>query len=50
MFVCYVWFPFGSYSCLQKQTYDDNNNVIISMYQVLIIGDFGLEWRVNIGS
>ncbi len=29
--------------------YDDNNNVIRSIYQILVFGDFGLEWRVNVG-
>ncbi len=27
--------------------YDDNNNVIRFIYQVPILADFGLEWRVN---
>jgi len=29
------------------KTYDGNNNVIKSNYQVLVLGDFILEWRVN---
>jgi hypothetical protein len=29
------------------KTYDGNNNVINSNYQVLVLGDFILEWRVN---
>jgi hypothetical protein len=26
---------------------DDNNNVIRSIYQVPVLGDFGLEWKLN---
>ncbi len=33
----------------KDEMYDDNNNVIRSIYQVLVFGDFGLEWRVNAG-
>lgn len=49
MFLCYVWFPFKNCSCFQGQTYDVNNNFIRSVYQVPILGDFHLEWRVNAG-
>jgi hypothetical protein len=28
--------------------YDANNNIIGSIYQVLVIGDFSLEWRVTV--
>jgi hypothetical protein len=31
----------------KDETYDDNNNVIGSNYQVPILGDFHFEWRVN---
>jgi hypothetical protein len=31
----------------KDDAYDANNNVIRSIYQVLIIGDFNLQWRVN---
>jgi hypothetical protein len=31
----------------KDDAYDANNNVIISNYQVPIIVDLGLEWRVN---
>ncbi len=31
----------------KDEAYNDNNNVIKSMYQVSVLGDFGLEWRVN---
>jgi len=27
---------------------DDNNNVIRSIYQILIIDDIGLKWMVNV--
>ncbi len=27
----------------KDEAYNDNNNVIRSMYQVLVLGDFGLE-------
>jgi len=33
----------------KDEMYDDNNNLIRSIYQVLVFGDFGLEWRVNAG-
>jgi hypothetical protein len=29
--------------------YDDNNNVIRFIYQLIVFGDFGLEWKVNAG-
>jgi hypothetical protein len=29
------------------KAYDGNNNVIKSIYQVLVFGDLILEWRVN---
>jgi hypothetical protein len=31
----------------KDDAYDANNNVIKSIYQVLVIGDLGLEWRVQ---
>jgi hypothetical protein len=31
----------------KDKTYDDNNNVIRSIYQFLVLGDFRFEWRVN---
>ncbi len=31
----------------KDKMYDDNNNVIRSIYQVLALGDFRFEWRVN---
>jgi hypothetical protein len=33
----------------KDKAYDVNNNVIRSIYQVSILGDFRLEWRVNAG-
>jgi hypothetical protein len=33
----------------KDETYDDNNNVIRSIYQVPVLGDFSLEWKVNGG-
>jgi hypothetical protein len=33
----------------KDRAYDVNNNVIRSIYQVPILGDFCLEWRVNAG-
>ncbi len=33
----------------KDETFDDNNNVIRSNYQILVFGDFGLVWRVNVG-
>jgi uncharacterized protein YjfI (DUF2170 family) len=32
----------------KDEAYDDNNNVIRSIYQVLVFSDFGLVWRVNV--
>ncbi len=32
----------------KDETYDDNNNIIRSIYQVLVFSDFGLVWRVNV--
>jgi hypothetical protein len=32
----------------KKNIYDDNNDVIRSIYQVLVLGDFSLEWRVYV--
>jgi hypothetical protein len=32
----------------KDDAYDTNNNDIKSIYQVLIIGDFGLKWKVNV--
>jgi hypothetical protein len=31
----------------KDKAYDVNNNVIRSIYEVPILGDFGLEWKVN---
>ncbi len=31
----------------KDDAYDANNNVIRSIYQILVIGDLDLEWRVN---
>jgi hypothetical protein len=31
----------------KDDAYDANNNVIRSIYQVLVIGDLNLEWRVK---
>jgi hypothetical protein len=42
-------FHMGIVHVSKNETYDDNNNVIRSIYQVSILGDFGLEWRVNVG-
>jgi len=33
---------------LKNKAYDDNNNVIKSIYQVPIIDDLGLKWMVNV--
>jgi hypothetical protein len=33
----------------KDDAYDAKNNVISSIYQVLVISDFSLEWRVNCG-
>jgi hypothetical protein len=32
----------------KDKTYDDNNDVIISIYQVLVLGNFDFEWKVNV--
>jgi len=32
----------------KDNAYDDNNNVIRSIYQILIIDDIGLKWMVNV--
>jgi hypothetical protein len=42
-------FHLGIVHVSKNQTYDDNNDVIRSIYQVLVLGDFGLEWKVNVG-
>jgi Tat protein secretion system quality control protein TatD with DNase activity len=31
----------------KDEVYDHNNNVIRSIYQVIVFGDFGLEWKLN---
>jgi len=36
-------FHLGIVHVSKDKTYDDNNNVIRSIYQVPILGDFGLE-------
>jgi hypothetical protein len=40
-------FHLGTMHVSKDDAYDANNNVIRSIYQVLIIGDFNLQWRVN---
>jgi len=40
-------FHLGTMHVSKDDAYDANNNVIRSIYQVLIIGDFSLQWRVN---
>jgi hypothetical protein len=40
-------FDLGTIHISKDDVYDANNNVIISIYQVPIIGDLSLEWRVN---
>jgi hypothetical protein len=42
-------FHLGIVHVSKNDAYDGNNNVIISIYQVLVIGEVGLEWRVNVG-
>jgi hypothetical protein len=32
----------------KDDAHDTNNNFIMTIYQVLIIGDFGLKWKVNV--
>jgi hypothetical protein len=32
----------------KDDAYDTNNNDIRFIYQVLIIGDFGFKWKVNV--
>jgi hypothetical protein len=49
MFVYYVCFHPRTVHVSKDKEYDDNNNVIRSIYQVPILGDFVLEWRVNVG-
>jgi Tat protein secretion system quality control protein TatD with DNase activity len=34
----------------KDELYDHINNVIRSIYHVLVFGNFGLEWKVNVGS
>jgi hypothetical protein len=33
---------------VKDNAYNVNNNVIKSIFQVLVIGDLGLEWRLNV--
>ncbi len=40
-------FHLGTMHVSKDNAYDANNNVIRSIYQVLIISDFNLQWRVN---
>jgi hypothetical protein len=40
-------FHMGFVHVSKDKMYDDNNNVIRSIYQIPVLGDFGLEWRVN---
>jgi hypothetical protein len=40
-------FHMGTVHVSKDKMYDDNNNVIRSIYQVPVLGDFGLEWKVN---
>jgi hypothetical protein len=42
-------FHLGIVHVSKNKMYDDNNNVIKSIYQVSVLGDFGLEWKVNVG-
>jgi len=41
-------FHLGTIHVSKNEKYDDNNNVIKYIYQVLVLGDFGLESRVNV--
>ncbi len=49
MLVC-VMFGFHprTVHVFKDNAYDDNNNVIISIYQVPIIDELGLKWMVNV--
>jgi hypothetical protein len=41
-------FHLGTIHVSKNEKYDDNNNVIKYIYQVSVLGDFGLESRVNV--
>lgn len=38
----------GTMHVFKDNAYDDNNNIIRSIYQVPIIDDLGLKWMVNV--
>jgi hypothetical protein len=40
-------FHMGIVHVSKDEMYDDDNDVIKSIYHVLFLGDFGLEWKVN---
>jgi hypothetical protein len=40
-------FHMGFVHVSKDKMYDDNNNAIRSIYQIPILGDFGLEWKKN---
>ncbi len=40
-------FHLGIIRVSKDDAYDANNNVITFIYQVLVINDMGLKWRVN---
>jgi len=47
-FLCAMFgFHSGIVHVSKDKMYDDNNNVIRSIYQVPVLGDFRFEWRVN---
>jgi hypothetical protein len=41
-------FQLGTMHTSKDNVYDDNNNVIKSIYQALVITTSGLEWTLNI--
>jgi hypothetical protein len=42
-------FQFGTMHTSKDNVYDDNNNVIRSIYQVLVTTTQGSKWTFNIG-
>jgi hypothetical protein len=43
--LCVIFgFHMGFVHVSKDKMYDDNNNVIRSIYQIPVLGDFGLEW------
>ncbi len=48
MLVCNVLFPSRTVNISKDNAYDGNKNVIRSIYQVIVMGDFVLEWKVNV--